>query len=415
MAGKKIKRNCLFILIDCLRSDKCWGKDKTNKTPTLDLLRSRGTFFPQVISTTTTTTPSVASLFTGVYPPIHGIRSLSGYKLDVKLKTIAEIFKENGYNTYAEVTGPLVPEVGLNRGFDYYNLREKSEGLYSKWYEELLSKIESKKLKEPWFLFLHLWELHDLMIAKGFNNRKFGKNRYERALSSIDAYLMYLMRIIDDNTIIVLHGDHGEKIAETLFEDYVLNNFRIFFWWLKRKIKLARKEERLHLVGHGFHVYDYLIKVPLILVGKNILPANKIITKQVRQVDILPTIVDILNLEYNSSSQLNGRSLVHLIDGKDEEEPPAYCEACGVVLPDKTKWLSAIRTPTYKFIYGPYSNDIPQELYDLKNDPYEKVNIVNKHPDLARKFKRMIEDIISIHEKDEIKSVIKRLKLQGKI
>lgn len=141
---KEGRKNVLFLLVDCLRADKCWGNKRTAKTPTIDSLCQKGTVFSQAISTTTTTSPSVASILTGVYPPVHGIRSLSGYKLNHRMKTLAEVFLENGYNTYAEVTGPLLPVLGLNKGFDEYKLRDRNDNLYSSWYESLL---RIKKLK----------------------------------------------------------------------------------------------------------------------------------------------------------------------------------------------------------------------------------------------------------------------------
>ena len=76
-----MRRNLLFILIDCLRADLCYGEESSAKTPVLSRLRQQGTSFNQAIAVATFTTPCVASIMTGLYPFAHGIRSLKGHKL----------------------------------------------------------------------------------------------------------------------------------------------------------------------------------------------------------------------------------------------------------------------------------------------------------------------------------------------
>ena len=338
--NKGTRRNVLFILVDCLRADKCWGNNRTAKTPTIDLLCQKGTAFTQAIATTTTTSPSVSSILTGLYPFAHGIRSLSGYKIRSRYRTLAEIFKENGYNTYADITGPLIPEIGLNRGFDEYKVRDSKDNMYSPWYDTLLNKFRNKEFKEPWFIFIHFFDLHvPRALSPKYNNRTFGKNIYERALSSLDARLGDLLKYVDDDTIIVFHADHGEKFPETMFGELIFNlGLKQYYWRLLKKLKLVKKQDkdRLYFIGHGFHVYDYLVRVPLIFVGKKIFPENRWIPNQVRQIDIFPTIIDTLNLKYTSDYKIHGRSLLPLIRNEKMQENPAYCEACGAVLPDKS-------------------------------------------------------------------------------
>ena len=216
----QMKRNCIFILVDCLRADKCWGGDKSAKTPNLDRLSSSGTTFTQAVATVPVTTPSVASILTGLYPFRHRLRSLHGNKLNPNVVTLAERLRQSDYHTYADVTGPLMPQVGIDRGFEQYSLRERLNNMYSPWYDGLLAKFRHKEFIEPYFVFLHFFDLHKpRTLAQEYDNSDYGRNRYDRALSSLDGQLGKLLDCIDDETVIILHADHGEKIAETMIQE----------------------------------------------------------------------------------------------------------------------------------------------------------------------------------------------------
>jgi arylsulfatase A-like enzyme len=412
--GTMKKRNVLLMLVDALRADALWGEYKTAQTNTVDSLRKKGTTFTQAIATTTTTTPSVASIFTGVYPFVHGIKSLSGHKLRSNIRTIAEIFKENGYKTYAEVTGPLLPETGLNRGFDTYHVRNPEEDVYSPWFDSLLKTL--KEIEGPWFMFIHFWELHlPRTVPQETDTPDYGAGKYERALSALDSRITEVVECLSKDDVIVFHADHGEKITEPGIREYVypLVDTALVILQKYSPFTLGNRN-RLHLLGHGFHVYEYLVRVPLLFVGKGLFPKNTIIPDQVRQVDIFPTMLDALGLHYDIDT-INGRSLMPSLQGQPLEEVPAYCEACGAVLFDQKKWLRGIRTSHYKYVYGPYSDKIPEELYDLKKDPHEKQNIVKEKPEIARKLREEIQTIVSGQERTKLKKAIESLKTEGKI
>ena len=63
-----MKPNILFILIDGLRSDRCYGKHKTSITPNIDSLITNGVYFEQAICSAPVTSPSMSSILTGLYP-----------------------------------------------------------------------------------------------------------------------------------------------------------------------------------------------------------------------------------------------------------------------------------------------------------------------------------------------------------
>ncbi len=205
-------RNIIFILVDCLRADAVSGEDRGTVTPTIDRLMAGGTYFSQAISTAGTTTTCVASLLTGSYPFAHGVRTLSGYKLNNESVTLPQILGEQGYNTYALVTGPLSPLTGLDRGFDEYHYRTENVYLSDQWGEDLKRMFRKKAFREPWFIFLHLWEVHrPRKVQESFNSRRYGADPYERSVSSLDPELGRLLDVVGEDTVTILHGDHGEN------------------------------------------------------------------------------------------------------------------------------------------------------------------------------------------------------------
>lgn len=419
-----MKKNLLFILIDCLRANACFETERKIKTPTIDILSKSGVSFTKAVSATSTTSPSVASIMTGLYPFSHGIEGLIGHKLKPDCMTIAEVFKRNGYKTCAMVTGPLMNELGLDRGFDEYLFRNSHVTLYTGFEKELLLKIgELSQGPAPWFLFVHLFELHlPRKLLPEFDSNKFGNNSYERALSSLDSQLDIILRELNlDNTIIVITGDHGENVTNALLES--------FFWKYKRRLiplrrsLLSTKRRNRHVwMGHGCHVYDPLIRVPLIFVGHDIFPPGRVIDNLVSHVDIYPTIVNALGrsvLPEAVMTGMDGRSLMPLLKGEKMPERPVYVSACGREIREEDR-LEGLRTSDWKFIFAPHNPKIRQELYNIKDDPDESRNLASTMPDMVKKFKEELAVLKSIGEArlrtPETKMVDEEIeKVQGKL
>lgn len=383
-----MKPNILLITIDTLRADKTWGNNRTVKTPSIDSLINRGTLFTNAFATTSSTTPSLASILTGYYPSTHGIRSLSSYKLRIGITTLAQIFKDNGYITYAKVTGFLPPELGLDRGFDHYECRDKKKGVHSKWGEDFLETISQNKYEAPWFIFLHFGELHiPRWVPSAYYQDKYGVNLYEQALSGLDSYIGKLLKRLAEDTVIILTGDHGENIDDSRWIDR-RSKFKSILREIARALYKLGLRDRPN-VGHGFHVYDYLMHVPLILVGK---PFKELVVcdNQISLVDLLPTLVEALNLK-SEAENLDGRSLMPLLRDQKMEEIPIFLEACGYSLTNKNNWLTGVRTLGFKYVYGPYSESVEEELYDISTDPNEMTNLLKIMPEKAQELRKLIE------------------------
>lgn len=387
------KKNILLIVIDCLRADFTYNPQKAH-IPNITKLKNEGYSFLNTIASTSTTTPNFTCLFTGLYPFEHGVRSQSGYRLRGKFTTLPEVLKKNGYNTYAEFTGPLIKEIGLSKGFDEYNLRGAKKTIHTQWGCELINKFK-EYYKEPWFVCLHIWSLHlPRIITKGCNRKKYGLTIYGRALSSIDIYLEKLLNTQSDDTLIILIGDHGEKTTYSKFEYFGKRIIKFFFRRMKKfriTKKYFSKGVRDILIGHGYSIYDELIKIPFILHNKDLIPQGESAC-QIRQIDIFPTILDIIGINYNK--EITGKSALPIIKGTDCSNRDAYIEAVGVIIPSKDEWLTGLRIDNkYKFIYAPFQEDFEDELYFLKDDPGERYNVAKENKSLTDKFKKKIKEM----------------------
>jgi arylsulfatase A-like enzyme len=389
----KKQKNILLIVIDCLRADFIY-KEGRALIPTLNKLKENGFSFLNTIASTSTTTPSFASLLTGLYPFQSGVRSHSGYSLNKVIRTFPQILKEKGYNTYAEFTGPLTDKIGLSKGFDEYNFRNQKEIIHTEFGDKLLKKFD-EHYKSPWFVILHIWSLHKpRIVINECQSNKYGNTLYGRALSSIDKYLEKLIEKFDDNTLIAITGDHGEQIGYSTFDRFS-KKFRVIMFRIMKKIGLSKvlfaKGAREIITGHGFSVYDNLVRIPLIFYNKDIVTKG-ISDIQIRQIDILPTILDLVDIKY--SNKVEGKSALPIMKGLDKQNRDAYIEAVGIAIPDKDEWLAGLRTDNkYKFIYYPFRQDYDEELYDLEKDPEEKNNIASKNKDLILSFRKKIEDM----------------------
>jgi arylsulfatase A-like enzyme len=386
------KPNILFLMVDCLRADKVFSPTRQCKTPFVDELRSRGVSFTQCISTNTTTTPSTTALMTGQFPAFNGVRSHSGYKLNPDTTTVAQHLKNVGYRTIGRLTGPLSLEVGLDRGFDDYQCRKRADYVFGPWGEKLLDEL--RELKSPWYMHLHFFELHQpRQILPQFDTGEFGRNYYERSFSSLDPTLKRVVEAAGPDTVIFLTGDHGERLRDTVAQEKLSRLLRPITRGVKRVRKMLFPadpvSDAFYETGHGFHVYDELVRVPLVCVGP-MFPAGAKIDKQVRHVDIAPTILEAAGAT-PEPWQINGKSLFPVVRGQETEDRQAYCEAVGAVLPNQQSWIVAIRTTNYKYCYRPFAEKPMEELYDLQADPNEQDNLAADRPDLCKELRERLK------------------------
>ncbi len=412
--------NILLVVIDCLRADRTFDEDRTAKTPVLNALAGQGMLFSHLITANSMTIPCMTTMFTGMYPAHHGVRAMVGARVSDDVPLLAEILRENGYHTYAQATGPLSPFYRLNRGFDHYEFRDGvKSSLLGEWGDTLIERFRNHDHETPWFTYLHLWGVHrPRQISPQFDKPEFGRTQYDRAISSYDARLGRLLDAIDlDNTLVLVTGDHGEKIPETGLENQVE-----FFkkslsggsgkvnsaWGHRRRKAIARARQMWFstsrllyragvvdsplatMTGHGYHVYDSLVRVPLVVAGGPVQRLNsRRVADQVRQVDIMPTLLDLAGLAGETPAHADGRSLLPLMRGESLPELPAFIETCQNSREPSSFY--GVRHQGWKYAFDARNAGVPDELYDLAADPDETKNLAAAKPLNAEEMRRLIE------------------------
>ncbi len=424
------KPNILFIVIDSLRSDRCFGPIKSSFTPNLDIMIDNGVIFTNSVSVAPSTSVSLASIFTGLYPYKIGMSGTEYEKLDSEIPNFVNSIKKNGYVTH--VTSSDVNDIlGLTVDFDL-KLNSKNYtnyyGLFRGLGEKLIEKI-SLEMQPPWFYYIHLYDLHEpIIVPQEFNISKYGISKYDRMLSSIDSWLGKILNIVDINkTMIVITADHGDYVRSIIQDNVEINmessNLEKLTWKignnipphlgiLKKiiskllqfiysqyrkmkinKLELSTYEKRILLTSRmesGNHLFDDLLLVPLIFYGNKIFN-KKVISNQVRSIDIFPTIFDLCKLKYESN--IDGISLCPLINGEKISESHAYIESMPNMKTNIKKMIG-IRTSEFKYIRF-REDPLIHELYDLKNDPHEEKNIAKDFPEIINKMEKILNELIN--------------------
>jgi arylsulfatase A-like enzyme len=415
------KPNILLVVIDCLRADRTFDEGQSAQTPTLHALAAQGTLFTHLITANSMTIPCMTTMFTGMYPRSHGVRAMVGARVGDEVPLLAELLRAGGYHTYAEATGPLSTYYRLDRGFDHYAYRDGVKAdLINQWGDELVARFGRGDFQEPWFAYLHIWGVHrPRQISPEFNDPKFGQTEYDRAVSSYDAALGRLVKKLNlDNTIVIVTGDHGEKIPEGGVENQVESFKKLLSgaggsqtsnsaWTKRRRKAIATAREAwfsgtraLHragllssplvtITGHGYHVYDSLVRVPFLVAGAVPGSHGQRVSDQVRQVDIMPTILDLAGLAAATPPTVNGRSLLPLFEGDALAPIPAYIETCQNTHEAST--LYGVRHAGWKYAADVADSSVPVELYDLSADPGEIKNLASANPAKVAEMRDLLD------------------------
>lgn len=118
------------------------------------------------------------------------------------------------------------------------------------------------------------------------------------------------------------------------------------------------------------NMFDTSVKVPMLFSRPSHVPQGEVISSMHSHYDIMPTLLDYLNVENPDSDSLPGRSFSELLKGRALDGDDR------VVVFDEYGPTRMIRTMTWKYVHRyPYG---PHELYDLVNDPDERQNLIAK-------------------------------------
>jgi len=465
---KLLKPNILFLLVDSFNAEKFFGETKTSITPNIDYLIKNGTYFSKAITVAPTTIPAISSIFTGLYPFESVKKTGKILKINDQVENYLEKLRDFGYNTQA-IVPKIISLVNLNSLFNN-NIEEFDSfaTLYDGVEEQILKKIDSNQ--NPWFCYIHLMDIHGKATfelnegPKQYDDIKFGINRYERMVSSMDIKLKKIIEKIDlENTIVVVTADHGSftanydqdmeiqndisnmkrdattkennlfKIGHKIFTNLpdTFNPLRKSIagkYIEKRNKKIASKiksqlnetdfsglstyKKRLleNSIAGNAKLFDDICRVPLLFSGYNI--PKKIISEQVRNLDIFPTIFDLIGLDNKQNT--SNQSLAPLMQGNQVKKLDTFIYS---VTNSNEEVVIGIRTENYKYFRKINDQIENASLFNLKNDPYEEINLIKDKKNLAMELEQKIEKILNSsrkadedsNEDDEVEAELKKL------
>jgi len=390
--------NIIIIVVDALRPDHlgCYGY-AGDTSPNIDRLALRGAVFENAYSNAPWTKPSVASLFTSLYPNVH--RTIDRFDtLSEKALTLAERLKANGYFTgFINSGNALLHEFNYDQGFDFYDYSESLDSAVAvRTFASFLEQTDGKRT----FAYIHLMDTHlpyysdgssrdpALVSPSDFRPGTLDRDRvrdltssgklneqdkkdlislYDGQIRRSDQRIGELVSALESRgllrtTLLLLTSDHGEELWEH-------GNYE-----------------------HGHSLYDEVLRVPLVMVGPGV-PAVRL-RSRVRHVDVLPTIMECVEPGFETEG-LAGASFSRYLKDDNGRRPvfamgtihgdEKYCLIKG----DKKIILNTGYREKKRRLIGPHSADAV-ELYDLIRDPREQKNLrFEERKTLARLMKEI--------------------------
>ncbi len=135
------------------------------------------------------------------------------------------------------------------------------------------------------------------------------------------------------------------------------------------QMQLIRNSLAEHILHHGYHVYDYLQNVPLIMSLPGLFPGGRRITAELRHIDLLPTLIDALQLESPDGSIFDGASFLSYIHNGGGTDRPVYLEARGGAQAEKVFLVRGMRCSGRGVAFAPYEDGrAPVEFFGSAPD-----------------------------------------------
>jgi len=434
--------NVLIVTIDTWRADRlsCAGYPRA-VTPNLDSIAREGLRFTSVSVPRAKTTPSIASLMTGLYPHEHGARDLL-VPIDTSRALLAERLRDAGYSTAAIIGNFVLREdfSGLARGFDSWteDLPDVQgvppENVPQRTARSLVDgalaalglgapaanagpKASTRREGAPWFLWLHMMDPHGVYEAPA-EHRVFdetdpewipsapapqpsGLNRRWIADYNVPADARAPDGRIDAARVIARHD------AEVRYADHELG--RLFAALrasgeLERTLVVVTSDhgeslgEQDYWFEHGRNVSEATVRVPLVVRWPETLagrPSPGSRGTDTSLVDVAPTLLDLLGLPpLAEPGPARGESLAEAWRTGVDEIRPVFAEKIDRDEAEGAVQSKAVRIGGWKWIrrFVHVAGEpggarrlvtLSDELYDLAADPFETTNLAADPPTRA--------------------------------
>lgn len=411
--------NVILITLDTVRAESLsvYGYERKT-TPQLEKFAQDGAVFEQAITTASWTLPSHASMLTGKLPHEMNVRWYKAIK--PKFATLPEVLQQRGYETSGFAANLLFcsKEYGLSRGIIHYedypvslgqiilsstigqeisntgfvrravdyhqNLNSKSA---EKINDDFLNWLESRDSNRPFFTFINYFDAHEPLLPPKPFDTMYGstkpngeylyqtigidflnkhawttedadthRNAYDSSITYLDQQLGILFSKLSekgilDNTIVIITSDHGESFGEH------------------------------GIYSHGNSLYIETLRVPLIVRFPGKVQKGQRIQQPVSLRDIPSTVLGLIGIP-NNENNFSGQSLGRYFQ---QESGKAAANEDQIIFSEleEASWIDAwypaskgnmksLLNDKYHYIW---SENGTEELYDLKSDPKELINL----------------------------------------
>lgn len=353
------KRNVVLISLESTRARSVTPyNEDIGTTPYLDDLAKKSLFAERAYATTPHTTNALVASICGINPPTRqGTPSVGD---SIPAKCLPELLNEQGYNsvyfTSSVQTFERRPEVVDNMGYkEFYPVETMDtvgfeQANYFGYEDDVMLKPSKEWLQangdKPFIATYETITPHHQYLApqKRYGRKDFAEddqlNRYQNSVRYLDFFVknlidQYKALGLYEDTIFVIYGDHGEAFGE-----------------------------------HGRNQHDNVlweegVRIPMMVVDPS-RPEGARIEKPVNQLDVLPTVVELLGYRVEGG-EYPGYSLLN------QPADRTLMFSCWF----ENKCLVSVKGYK-KYIYN-FGNE-PDEFYDLSTDPLEKNNIVGQVP-----------------------------------
>jgi len=452
----KKPRNVVFILSDDHRYDYMGFIKRIPwlETPNMDRMAVNGAYIRNAFVTTALSSPSRASILTGMYSHAHKVVDNSA-PLPEGLKFFPEYLQKAGYNTaffgkwhMGNDTGDPQPGFDHWEGFrgqgEYWNPRINTNGTWiqytdSTYVTDLITEhaidfMKKQPKDKPFLIYLSHKGVHD-----NFSPAKRHRGSYDDVelvfppSYRIPEYGMPALPTID--SITGKAASHKECYGDRMMPDWVKNQreswhgvdysyhgrpwesqVRNYCETLRsvdesigavldylEEAGIADNTLVIYMGDNGFawgehglidkrQFYEESVRVPMLVYCPGIVKAGTIVEQMVQNVDVAPAILDYAGLE--KPSQMVGYSFVPLLKGEPVDwRSRIFYEYYWEYDFPQTPTMHGVRTDRYKYIryHGIWDTN---ELYDLQDDPYETSNLIAspEHQILIRELNQSLYD-----------------------
>jgi arylsulfatase A-like enzyme len=384
--------NLVFILVDTLRADRLGAYGYSRPTsPEIDALANSGILFKHVVSQSSWTKASMASMWTGTWPAKNGVLRYD-HVLPQEALMPAEIMRAAGFRTAGLWrNGWVAPNFGFDQGFEFYlnpkpgTERERMQRSHPS-PEQILGTDEDivdssasfleNYSRERFFLYVHLMDLHQYVFdaaAPDFGSAY--SDAYDKSISWINRVIQALVKQLEDRdvlsrTVIAIASDHGEAFMEHGHE------------------------------GHARDLHHEVTEVPFMIILPFRMDPGIVVEERVANIDIWPTLLDLLGLPALPGA--DGKSLLPLVAHAagitNGGAPTEYTDRPIFSQLDR-RWGAPQERPRFLVAVTDgqlrlmMPTDAPKQsvLYDRTSDPNENSDVAAQRPEDTDRLRKLAE------------------------